>query len=208
MDYEIIYNKIVYFPNIIKNYQELIDLIEKTNSYAVSPWETWYAYNGTSLSDIYGEIKYMHRELLNLEDENLKKTCSYIIESLINPQIESCKKYAEIYNISSEILNYGIEYYKKSMTKFGINKYNTNAFMGPHVDWNEVNNGLLYTVVVYLNDDYEGGELYFNNFNLKIKPKAGSVIIFPSEEPYLHQSLEVLKGRKMLITHHWRKIGT
>ena len=104
MNYEIIYNKIVYFPNIIKNYQELIDLIEKTNSYAISPWETWYAYNGTSLSDIYGEIKYMHRELLNLEDENLKKTCSYIIESLINPQIESCKKYAEIYNISSEIL--------------------------------------------------------------------------------------------------------
>ena len=76
--------------------------------------------------------------------------------------------------------------------------------MGPHVDYNEDNNYLEYTIVVYLNDDYEGGELYFNEFDIKLKPKAGSIVMYPSTFPYTHESLEVLKGRKCLITHHWR----
>jgi predicted 2-oxoglutarate/Fe(II)-dependent dioxygenase YbiX len=62
---------------------------------------------------------------------------------------------------------------------------------------------LLYTVIVYLNDDYDGGELYFKNFDIKIKPKAGSIVIFPSVKPYIHESLPVLTNRKMLITHYW-----
>jgi predicted 2-oxoglutarate/Fe(II)-dependent dioxygenase YbiX len=78
--------------------------------------------------------------------------------------------------------------------------------MGSHVDFNEDNYYLAYTIVVYLNDDYEGGELYFNDLDIKIKPQAGSIIMYPSSSPYSHQSLKVLKGRKMLITHHWQMI--
>jgi hypothetical protein len=44
--------------------------------------------------------------------------------------------------------------------------------------------------IYYLNDDYEGGEINFMDFNLKIKPKANSFIIFPSNADYWHEVLE------------------
>ena len=36
------------------------------------------------------------------------------------------------------------------------------------------------SVLMFLNDDYEGGELYFPNNNLTIKPKKNQLIIFPT----------------------------
>lgn len=36
-----------------------------------------------------------------------------------------------------------------------------------------------YVAMYYLNDDYQGGELYFDNLGLSYKPVAGEVVIFP-----------------------------
>jgi predicted 2-oxoglutarate/Fe(II)-dependent dioxygenase YbiX len=51
-------------------------------------------------------------------------------------------------------------------------------------------------LVGYLNDDYEGGELYFRLQNLNIKPKAGDLYIFPSTYMYPHQAKVVKSGTK------------
>lgn len=53
--------------------------------------------------------------------------------------------------------------------------------------------------ILYLNDDYTGGELEFVNFDLKIKPKAGSMYIFPSNYPYAHIAHPVETGTKYAI---------
>lgn len=42
------------------------------------------------------------------------------------------------------------------------------------------------TVVCYFNDDYHGGEFVFLNFDVKIKPKAGQVLVFPSNFLFEH----------------------
>lgn len=52
------------------------------------------------------------------------------------------------------------------------------------------------SLVGYLNDDYEGGELYFRLQNLNIKPKAGDLYIFPSTYMYPHQAKVVHSGTK------------
>ena len=52
------------------------------------------------------------------------------------------------------------------------------------------------SMVAYLNDEYEGGELEFINFDLKIKPQKGSVILFPSAFPYAHIAHPVDIGTK------------
>jgi predicted 2-oxoglutarate/Fe(II)-dependent dioxygenase YbiX len=44
--------------------------------------------------------------------------------------------------------------------------------------------------LIYLNDDYEGGELVFNDYDIIIKPEPGDMIIFPNH--YMHEVLEVL----------------
>jgi hypothetical protein len=50
--------------------------------------------------------------------------------------------------------------------------------------------------VMYLNDDYEGGELYFKNFDYTYKPCAGDIVICPSNYLYAHASLPVKSGIK------------
>jgi hypothetical protein len=50
-----------------------------------------------------------------------------------------------------------------------------------------------------LNDDYEGGELYFPRFDLTIKPKKGDIIISPSNYIYEHASQDMINGTKYAV---------
>jgi hypothetical protein len=54
-----------------------------------------------------------------------------------------------------------------------------------HVD-NHTDPSLVWAVIVYLNDDYSDGELIFPDRGIEIKPKSGSMIIFPTHEGYRH----------------------
>jgi predicted 2-oxoglutarate/Fe(II)-dependent dioxygenase YbiX len=72
--------------------------------------------------------------------------------------------------------------------------------MGRHFDLHPFEgNETILSAVIYLNDDYEGGELYFDQQDITIKPKAGSVIFFPSTPDFTHASLVVNSGQKEAI---------
>lgn len=51
----------------------------------------------------------------------------------------------------------------------------------------------------YLNDDYEGGELYFPNQDVRFKPKAGSAYFFPGDMNYIHGVSEIKSGIRYVI---------
>jgi hypothetical protein len=56
------------------------------------------------------------------------------------------------------------------------------------------------SAVIYLNDDYEGGEIYFPRLdNLTIKPQYGDIAIFPSNYAYEHASLPIKSGTKYCV---------
>jgi hypothetical protein len=54
-----------------------------------------------------------------------------------------------------------------------------------HVD-NHTDPSLDYAAVIYINDEYNDGEIFFTHKDVKIKPPAGSLLIFPTTEEYLH----------------------
>lgn len=55
--------------------------------------------------------------------------------------------------------------------------------------------------VIYINDDYEGGEIEFRDVlvDSPYKPPAGSIVIFPSNLDYVHRVLPVTSGTKYSI---------
>jgi prolyl 4-hydroxylase len=55
----------------------------------------------------------------------------------------------------------------------------------------------LFTFLVYLNDDFRGGQTFFPKIPLTIMPKAGMALIFPHDEP--HGSAEVTWGTKYIL---------
>jgi hypothetical protein len=51
----------------------------------------------------------------------------------------------------------------------------------------------------YLNDEYEGGELYFPNQEIQFKPKAGAAYFFPGDLNYIHGVTEIKSGIRYVI---------
>ena len=51
-----------------------------------------------------------------------------------------------------------------------------------------------FASVVYLNDNFEGGEIHFPNQGKQFKPKKGALIVFPGTYEFLHGVKEVTEG--------------
>lgn len=70
------------------------------------------------------------------------------------------------------------------------------------------------TFLIYLNDDYDGGETYFPKLNKTIKPKKGKLVIFKSTDSNgviirnsLHGGNPVTRGNKWICNkwYHFKK---
>lgn len=57
-----------------------------------------------------------------------------------------------------------------------------------------------FAVIIYLNDVVEGGETEFPNFNIKIKPEKGKVLIFPCNYLFPHSGNMPISGPKYIAT--------
>jgi len=60
-----------------------------------------------------------------------------------------------------------------------------------------------YSSLIYLNEDYEGGELYFPEHNFYIKPEIGTLICFKGDENNLHGVKKVESGIRYTISLFW-----
>jgi hypothetical protein len=65
--------------------------------------------------------------------------------------------------------------------------------------------GIEYGVIIYLNDDFEGGELFYPNLNYLYKPKSGDIVIHPATEEYTHEVYPVVSGERYTLTTFVRK---
>jgi len=90
----------------------------------------------------------------------------------------------------------------KEDTGFEMMRYSVGQTFGEHIDiiqghpeWGTRR----LSVVMYLNDNYTGGELEFPRQGIKIKPSAKSMVIFPSEFMYPHLSRKIETGTKYAV---------
>ena len=55
----------------------------------------------------------------------------------------------------------------------------------------------------YINDDYEGGELYFPKQGIQFKPKPGAAYFFPGDLHYIHGVTEITSGVRYVSPFFW-----
>ena len=87
-------------------------------------------------------------------------------------------------------------------TNFRINCYETGGFMKEHIDNIHHSHGQKWgyphvTILLYLNDDYDGGE--FVVAGKEIKPNKGSAIVFPANFMYPHEAKIVKEGTRWSV---------
>lgn len=176
--------KMVTLPTIVENFLSA-NSREMIMSYVTSEDASWdYSNPGTSWSG-----RYVHLENIN----NLK-----------------VKNF--LYELNKEILlNLNIKYPHAPIyaETFQLVRWLPGCEQLPHADGeNEDGTKHQYSwrthaSLVYLNDDYEGGSIYFPKQALEIKPVPRTLVFFPGTTEYLHGVRKVTDGVRYTIAGFW-----
>lgn len=118
-------------------------------------------------------------------NEDLRKINNKFYEKIV----KGVSTYCDIFHIEEEL---------SDVEEYQLLKYSGGQHYDAHYDGG-TGSARSVSPILYLNDDYEGGEIEFVNFGIKIKPKAGSLLVFPSSYPYRHIAHPVTNGTKYAI---------
>lgn len=79
---------------------------------------------------------------------------------------------------------------------FQVLKYKPGDYYKEHIDFAGESERRVYSTIVYLNNDYEGGETFFPRQNLLVKGNIGDIVFFPSTYTHPHIAKEIVSGQK------------
>jgi predicted 2-oxoglutarate/Fe(II)-dependent dioxygenase YbiX len=137
---------------------------------------------------------------VNLMNTNKKKLVRKTLESVIIDHVE------HFFDTTMEFWNHPV-----------LLQYQQGDFFVPHVDSENFNQETGewtriydrdYTLVCFLNEDYEGGELAFPDYDFVATPKTGRVICFPGDHLYRHGANETTKGTRYQLVSWLTAYGT
>lgn len=55
------------------------------------------------------------------------------------------------------------------------------------------------SLLIYLDQDFEGGALYFPRFDYRLQPATGTLVLFPADARYAHCAEPVIRGERHVI---------
>jgi hypothetical protein len=64
----------------------------------------------------------------------------------------------------------------------------------------EADRNVLKGIVIYITDDYEGGEIVYVNKDIEFKPKSGYLVCHPGSEEYIHGVKSFSGGDRIVVT--------
>jgi hypothetical protein len=81
-----------------------------------------------------------------------------------------------------------------------LKRLKDSEFMWPHTDGGNPDDPrkIVFGIAIYLNDDFEGGELIYPDLGLSVTPKRGSMVIHNAS--LKHQVFPVVLGARYSIT--------
>ena len=206
-NYEILDLGMVYYKNIIKDPQGLIEKIEELDlRYAfdkpdasetvAKPWVPWK--NETGRQETFCLQKFIPQVQNISSTDRYRDEQIFISSQLFDALDETFKHY------STQIYPFAERNIKSREHMMHLLRYDSSGYLPEHQDQG-VSTRVL-SVLLYLNDDYEGGEITFKNSNLTLKPESGSVLFFPSNFLYIHEVAPVTKGPRYALPNWYHNV--
>lgn len=204
-----LHENVYYYTNVFDDPQWIIDSLNKIDSdeetyIAITKWYNWLASNNND--DCFGEKKDLFYKNKNLVSGKNAELTNSIIDTMKKEIEKICYTFVQ---------DRGLNINPNISPFLDMCKYTKGGSLGVHYDGLDGDKSLMYSIVMYFNDNYEGGEISFaiNEDGIKpgtnikdpridfwIKPEPGSAIIFPSTYPYFHQSHPIISGEKYMST--------
>jgi alkylated DNA repair dioxygenase AlkB len=198
-------NLVIEYQEIIENPYQVIDNINTLDSNRdvydiLPPFEDWLE-GYTQPDGVWRAVNVKGRNKIIRWSDNRTRgdlqeikdfVSAKVLDPIWLPLNQAIEHYASVAGVSVP----------KYVTKnIDIRVYATGQELGPHTDTNHGGPFTHHSLVIYLNDDHEGGEIHFPNLDLTIKPKAGTIVAFPATT--LHESLPVTSGNKWHSPCFW-----
>lgn len=127
-------------------------------------------------------------------------------------QNEYIKTYRLLLTIQQRVKKEIEKFYKVKAVTIGrsLARWTVGDSQSPHADKESIDgtekvyNGQ-YDIgcVVYLNNNYSGGELYFPQHDIEFKPEVGTAYAFPGDRYFLHGVREITEGVRYTIPIFW-----
>jgi Rps23 Pro-64 3,4-dihydroxylase Tpa1-like proline 4-hydroxylase len=212
--YEVLGDGLVYYKNIIKEPYKIINDIESLNDRIVSdiandvsganqgvakPWHNWDHDNGDM------KLHFCKQRWLPRSESMTKGAMYYDEYSSISDRLFDALD-TSFHHYSNEVYPYAAKNIKGKEDNMSILKYEDAGYLPAHIDSGSSSRAL--SVVLYLNDNYDGGEITFPYVGngIKIKPEAGSAIFFPSMFVYVHEVSAVSNGIRYALPNWYHNM--
>lgn len=183
------------------------DSIERTESY-----HKFLNKLGNSTSNIITIPSFLKEEEVSYLMEGLEDRHSHRFVSQKGPNGEPLtymRKYDGLndkYNLIGRVKNeiekaYNLEDIKivEKEDFLGVVHWETGSYLNTHVDDLGYVTENHLPIIIYLNDDYEGGEINFETHDICIKPKTGDLVIFPGNMHYAHEVKRIVSGDRYTL---------
>ena len=229
------------FRNALSNTDEIIKMLEEK-----ADWQPWYDVGkqilmnsrSTHIFDTFPTPEEWDKSMKEQDDRTDPKDLSDIVKMLEAAFYDATKYYFDTYppalnnwmHGSSNILKY------EGKNEVTVEAAGTAELTLPfHTDFHQPTGNkpgpqAEYTVTMYLNDDYVGGEIDYRIFEgldgefdiidgelfpkdksktinrIQYRPQPGDIIIFPSRPPFYHGVRKVTEGTKRFVRMFWMSI--
>jgi hypothetical protein len=204
LDYVELYPKVDIYRNVLRDPGQLYAVMnesEKTSEgkYFLKTWDPW-AHFGT-----YTQKKDPREVSAEIQKEEMFIKEKQFVEEVEEAYNKVILDYVERHGIE---LPDGWHFSGCSYSKYhaNIDTLNNSMTMQYHTDHitsqkDMPGDKFSITCTMYINDDYEGGdiEFYVDGNLINHKPQAGDILVFPSTEPYFHGVKTINTNEKFFV---------
>ena len=154
----------------------------------------WIKQNEYLFDQHESSIEYWSGKCINYNNPHIPEDIKHILKQI-------CLGMRKFISLNAQGENYLYSEYPQ------IVRWKEGREMTPHADNIEQDNVTpnsspwrSFGGVLYLNSDFEGGNLYYPNLGIQVSPRPGMIVLHPADIKYTHGVSKITRGKRFTIS--------